>query len=225
MRHPSFGGMVGLTPATAAVVLLLAHGVGFAQSAALRPTPPQRIPVAIKVGRVLEVGTGAYLTQQLIWIEGGRIKQVGSVTDIVPQLPRGTRIIDLTSATVLPGLIDCHTHLTVSPETAARTAGAASGPPKMDPTIPRAALLGARNARITLEAGFTTVRDLGGPGYADLALRDAINAGDILGPRILAAGRALTGIGGGEGRNSARKHPIRSGCNQVLCDRRGAVEE
>jgi len=197
MRHTILGVMVGLALGTTAVVLF-ANVVGFAQSAAPRPTPPQMVPIAIKAGRVLEATTGTYLMQQLIWIEGDRIKQVGSAADIAPQLPRATRIIDLTSATVLPGLIDCHTHLTVSPETAARTAAAASGPSKMDPTIPRAALLGVRNARITLEAGFTTVRDLGAPGYADLALRDAINVGDIPGPRILAAGRALTGIGGGE---------------------------
>jgi hypothetical protein len=129
-----FAGMVGLAPGTTAVVLLLAHAVGFAQSAA-SGTPPQRVSIAIKAGRVLEPRTGAYLAQQLIWIEGDRIKQVGSASDIAPHLSRGTRIIDLTSATVLPGLIDCHTHLTVSPETAAKTAAAASGPPKMDPPI------------------------------------------------------------------------------------------
>jgi imidazolonepropionase-like amidohydrolase len=96
--------------------------------------------------------------------------------------------VDLSRYTVLPGLIDAHTHLTGSPYLMGYRALAVS--------VPREALLGARNARVTLEAGFTTVRNVGASGFADVALRDAINAGDVPGPRILASGPPL-GITGG----------------------------
>src|SRR4029077_14438598 len=90
--------------------------------------------------------------------------------------------------TVIPGLIDCHVHLTHSPSLL--------GPSGLHISYPRAALLGARNARVTLEAGFTTVRNVGAGGYADFALRDAIKAGDVPGPRMLASGPPLSITGG-----------------------------
>ena len=77
-------------------------------------------------------------------------------------------MIDLSKSTVLPGLIDCHTHLTMTPYD--------SGLSSVQLSSPRQALTGARNARVTLQAGFTTVRNVGAAGYADIALRDAINA-------------------------------------------------
>jgi imidazolonepropionase-like amidohydrolase len=89
---------------------------------------------------------------------------------------------------VLPGLIDGHTHLTGDP----RNIGYQS----LGLSVPREALIGARNARLTLQAGFTTVRNVGASGYSDVALRDAINAGDIPGPRMLVSGPALSITGG-----------------------------
>ncbi len=144
--------------------------------------------VAIRAGKVLDVHSGRYLENQMIWIEGGRIHQIGSAAEIERQLPKGTPVIDLSHSTVLPGLIDCHTHLTMSPYLL--------GPRGLHTSVPRSALLGARNARVTLEAGFTTVRNVGAEGYSDIALRDAINAGDVPGPRMLVSGPSLTITGG-----------------------------
>jgi imidazolonepropionase-like amidohydrolase len=140
--------------------------------------------VAIKCGRVLDVRTGNYLNNAFLLIEGGNIVAIG--TDV--KVPAGAQVIDLSRLTVLPGLIDCHTHLTFNP--------GGFGYSSLGVSVPREALHGARNARLTLEAGFTTVRNVGAKGYSDVALRDAINAGDVPGPRLIASGPAL-GITGG----------------------------
>lgn len=153
-----------------------------------RQAPPASTVVAVKAGRILDVRSGNYLTGQTIWIEGDRIKAVGKSSDIQKQLPTSAKVIDLSNATVLPGLIDCHVHLTMSPYLA--------GPAGLHISYPREALIGARNARVTLEAGFTTVRNVAAHGYSDIALRDAINAGDVPGPRMLASGPALSITGG-----------------------------
>jgi imidazolonepropionase-like amidohydrolase len=144
--------------------------------------------VAVKAGRVLDVRTGNYLKDQIIWIEGEKIKAIGNTAEIEKQLPSGAKRIDLSGASVLPGLIDCHTHLTGSPYLL--------GPAGYHTSYPREALLGARHARLTLDAGFTTVRNVGAGGYADVALRDAIRAGDVPGPRMLVSGPALSITGG-----------------------------
>src|ERR1700731_1313543 len=72
-------------------------------------------PIAIHAGKVLDVRTGNYLADQSIWIEGERIKAIGKSAEISSQVPAGAKTIDLSNATVLPGLIDCHTHLTYTP--------------------------------------------------------------------------------------------------------------
>lgn len=157
-------------------------------SPAQQSTPAQPVDIAIRAGKILDVRTGKYAANQTIWVQGERIKVVGNAADIQKQLPAGVKTIDLSRFTVLPGLIDCHTHLTYRPID--------SGPAGMHISYPRQALIGARNARVTLEAGFTTVRNLDAGGYSDIALRDAINAGDVPGPRILASGPALSITGG-----------------------------
>lgn len=148
----------------------------------------QTPPLVVKAGRILDVRTGQYRNQQTILMEGGRILVVGAAQELAAKLPTDARVIDLGNRTVLPGLIDCHTHLTFAPNLI--------GPARLHMSVPREALLGARNARVTLEAGFTTVRNLAARGYSDIALRDAINAGDVPGPRVVASGPALSITGG-----------------------------
>jgi imidazolonepropionase-like amidohydrolase len=142
--------------------------------------------VIIRPGHLLDVKTGNMLTGQAIVIEGDKIVSVGPMADAKSEA--GAETIDLPNATVLPGLIDAHTHLTYDPKNL--------GYEGLGISIPREALIGARNARVTLQVGFTTVRNVGAGGYSDIALRDAINDGDVPGPRILASGPAL-GITGG----------------------------
>jgi imidazolonepropionase-like amidohydrolase len=137
--------------------------------------------IVIHAGHVLDVKTGKMLSDQTLVIEGGKIASVGPVAGT--KAPADTIRIDLANATLLPGLIDAHTHLTMDPK---------FGYERLGLSIPREALIGAKNARLTLEAGFTTVRNVGADGYSDVALRDAINAGDVPGPRMLVSGPALS---------------------------------
>jgi len=142
--------------------------------------------VVVHAGHLLDVKTGKTLANQTILIEGDRIVRV-EATAMDELLPTGATIVDLPNATVLPGLIDAHTHLTMDPN---------FGYSMLGISVPREALIGARNARVTLEAGFTTVRNVAAFGFADVALRDAINAGDVPGPRMLVSGPPLSITGG-----------------------------
>ncbi len=166
-------------------VLALFVALVLGPSLLLGQSPPKET-VLIKAGRLVDVRSGRVLTDQAILIEGDRIKEVGPSGSV--QVPAGTRVIDLSNATVLPGLIDCHTHLTGEP--------GHNGYEALGISIPREALYGAKNAKLTLEAGFTTVRNVGASGYSDIALRDAINAGDVPGPRLDASGPPI-GVTGG----------------------------
>jgi imidazolonepropionase-like amidohydrolase len=148
--------------------------------------PPKT--VVIHAGHLLDVKSGKMLTNQTIVIQGDKIVGVGSNAEA----PAGAQVIDLSNATVLPGLIDAHTHLTFATN---------FGYSRLGVSIPREALTGARNARVTLDAGFTTVRNVGADGFTDVALRDAINAGDVPGPRMLVSGPPLS-ITGGHGDNN-----------------------
>lgn len=136
---------------------------------------------------------GDYVENAGIWIERGRIREVGPIALVGAHAPKNAEIIDLSRATVLPGLIDCHTHLL------ARFAGTSNGYLLGLATKSEAfrALEGAANARLTLSAGFTTVRDVEneGSGYADVALRDAIEQGLVDGPRMQVATRAIAAVG------------------------------
>ncbi|MGH8208482.1 MAG: amidohydrolase family protein, partial [Steroidobacteraceae bacterium] len=149
--------------------------------------------ILVKAGKFLDVTKGSYIENAGIWIEGERIKEIGPVAEVQSHVPKNAQVIDLGRATVLPGLIDCHTHLM------ARIPDTPDGYTLNLATKSQAfrALEGAFDARVTLKAGFTTVRDVEseGSGYADLALRDAIVQGLAEGPRMLVATRGIAAVG------------------------------
>lgn len=155
--------------------------------ALLAATPAAAGPLYIEAGQLLDVETGALASGQCILTEGERIARI----EPCGTAPEGAERVDWSAFTVLPGLIDLHTHLA----DAGQDADVAL-PLKTSPAA--TALIGARNAHVTLEAGFTTVRDVGTyRGLTDVALRDAINAGHVPGPRMFVAGAYLTHPGGG----------------------------
>ena len=142
--------------------------------------------ILVRAGHVLDVKTGKLSDSMTIVVVGDSIQSV-SATGSVPAQP-GDAVVDLGGMTVLPGLIDVHTHLTMDTN--------------FDPyheltmTDAKEAINGVVNARTTLMAGFTSVRNVGASGYTDVDLRDAINAGQVAGPHMLVSGPAL-GITGG----------------------------
>jgi len=149
--------------------------------------------VLIKAGKLLDVRKGAYIQNAGVLVEGDRITEVGVLTDVQPHAPKDARIVDLSHYSVLPGLIDCHTHLMArfaDVDDAYLLALAKE-------TQAYRALEGAANARLTLHAGFTSVRDVEseGSGYADVALRDAIRQGLVEGPRMQVATRGIAAVG------------------------------
>ncbi len=160
------------------------------------------VQTLVRAGRMLDPRTGQVLSPAAVLTENGKIKEVGSPTQVQAHAP-GVKTIDLGSSTLLPGLIDSHTHLLldiiVPPEAEiARHFNGEFAPGLLlavveSPT--KRVLLGAQLAREDLESGFTTIRNLGHSGIdGDAALRDAINAGRVPGPRILASGRKVIAL-------------------------------
>ncbi len=144
--------------------------------------------VAVRAGRLIDPKSGGVVSGAVILIEGGRIKAVGPSVEV----PAGAKVLDLSALSVLPGLFDCHTHLVGDYST------------NQDPlsdlktTAARRAFESIPNAKLTLEAGFTTVRDVGSyRAFVDVAMRDAIAKGYFPGPRMFVAGAYLTITGGG----------------------------
>jgi len=165
------------------LLALVLSCVSFAQQPTQTAEPQH---VVIHAGHMLDVKAGKMLDNVTVVIDGDKVTSVsggGSRSDN----QAGGNVINLPNATLLPGLIDAHTHLTFDPN---------FGYQELGISIPKEALIGAKNARITLEAGFTTVRNVGASGYTDIALRDAINEGMVPGPRIMASGPALSITGG-----------------------------
>jgi imidazolonepropionase-like amidohydrolase len=160
----------------------------FALASALAAPVHAAERTVVHAGHLLDVDSGRMLADQAVSIEAGKVV---SVQPWSADAAKGARVLDWTAWTVVPGLMDMHTHISEPAETADIAA-----PLKISPA--QQAFVGAMNARRTLQAGFTTVRDVGVyRGFADIALRDAINAGEIPGPRMFVAGAYITAPGGG----------------------------
>jgi imidazolonepropionase-like amidohydrolase len=144
--------------------------------------------IAIRAGHLIDSVAGRMSGAQVILVRDGLISDVGPDVEVPP----GARVIDLTAYTVLPGLMDAHTHLTIDQHNQDPLA-------ELEHTAAERAFGSIPNARAVLLAGFTTVRDLGSyRALVDVALRDAINRGDVIGPRMYVAGAYIT-IAGGAG--------------------------
>ena len=167
---------------------LCLFSVLFISVVSAQPKPDTIQSVFIKAGHLVDVRSGKVLDSQGILIEGERIKEVGPLASMSTKVPKGATVIDLSSATVLPGLIDCHTHVTGQPEN------------YYDDRFRKSAINSAVVAHVyakrTLEAGFTTVRDVGAGEFVDVALRDAIASGKIPGPRMQVATLDVGSTGG-----------------------------
>ena len=142
----------------------------------------------IHAGQMLDVESGKLLKDQFIIIDGDIIRDVVTLRDMEDMDEEDIKFIDLSDMYVLPGLTDSHVHLTGDANV--------HGYKRLTRSTPRAAITGVRNARRTLLAGFTTVRNVGAPGFADVDLMEAIEDGDVPGPRMIPAGRSI-GITGG----------------------------
>jgi imidazolonepropionase-like amidohydrolase len=159
------------------------------------PVAPQAIPVvqeapatkvvALKCGRLIDGDGGAPVLNAVVLLEDDRIRTIGTSVAI----PAGAEVIDLSAMTVLPGLIDCHTHLTMQ-------MGGNYWKQLATTSAVDHAVLAPKYAKATLDAGFTTVRDVGSGGWVDVALKRAIDAGEIPGPRMVCATLGVGATGG-----------------------------
>src|SRR6476646_8170483 len=168
-----------------------------AQMASQLPSPG----TLVKANRLLDPRSGNVLSPAAVLIENDKIKEVGPPSQVQAKAPAGARTIDLGTVTLLPGLIDSHTHLLVDPIAPAEVEWARHYNGSFAPGLllaivespSKRVLMGAQLAREDLESGLTTVRNLGHSGIdGDVALRDAIDAGRLVGPRILASGLKIT---------------------------------
>jgi imidazolonepropionase-like amidohydrolase len=170
--------------------------------------PPAPQTTAIRAGRLFDSKTGRMLTRQVVLVHGERITEFGPEGQI--KIPAGVQVIDLSRATVLPGLIDAHTHMFNTPK------------PGMSREL--STLIAIQNLQADLRAGFTSARDMGSHanGYADVEIRNAINEGRLNGPRFQVAGR---GIAWGGAANAAPENPLERTAVRNVEEARAAVRD
>ena len=173
-----------LAPAAALVVALAP--VPAAAQAAPTPATATAPVLAIRADRLI-VGDGTQLADPVVLVQGDRITAVGPAARV--PVPAGARVVDLAGHTIMPGFFDMHTHVTSIDNDGGDMA-------VLRETDAHGAIYGVVNARKTLEAGFTTIREAGSTGYVDVVLRQQIERGIIPGPRIHASGPALGSTGG-----------------------------
>ena len=173
-----------LRPTLALLGLSLAATLFAAESA----SPETKSVTVIKAARFIDTATGKVLSDQAVVVEGDHVVSVGAAADVLKNMPVGAKVIDLGDVTLLPGLIDCHTHITSQPENFYEDIFRKS--PIDEATTSHI------YAQRTLQAGFTTIRNVGAGNYVDFALKRAIDKGTLPGPRILASGPTLGSTGG-----------------------------
>lgn len=164
-----------LAPAMAAAVAVL-----------LAAAPAAAETLVVTAARMVDVERGRYIDNPVVVVTDGRIVSVGTV--VPANLPTDAERLDLPGLTLLPGLIDMHVHLANTPYVSGRS--------ELDYADAFGPILQVPHARLTLDAGFTTVRNLGGPHFADVALMQAIDAGFVPGPRVIPAGAYIGATGG-----------------------------
>ena len=171
--------------------------------------PPAPRVIAVRAGRLFDSKTGQMLARQVVLLQGERITDVGPEAQV--KIPAGAQVIDLSQATVLPGLIDAHTHM--------------FNTPKPGMSRETSTLIAISNLQSDLRAGFTAARDMSshGNGYADVDIRNAINDGRIDGPRYQVSGRGI--VWGGETPASAPVNPLASTVVRSVEEARAAVRE
>lgn len=172
-------------------LVLIASASFFSRTCVVHAQQPAPAPIVLHAARLLQVNTGKILQPGEVLIVGDRIRAV----DTQVEHPQGARIIDLGDKTLMPGLIDAHVHLFLHP--------GAEDLQTVEESIPWRVLLAEQAAKADLLAGFTAERDMGteGAGSADTAIRDAIDQGLILGPRLRISGNAIDLLGGHEDAN------------------------
>jgi imidazolonepropionase-like amidohydrolase len=171
--------------------------------------PPAAPVLALKASRLLDTKTGQIATRQIVLIQGEHITEVGGEAQV--KIPPGAQVIDLGTATILPGLIDAHTHM--------------FNPPRPGMSREASTLIAVQNAQADLRAGFTTARDMSshGNGYGDVDIRNAINEGRLEGPRYQVSGRGI--VWGGLTLASAAANPLTSSVVHSVEEGREAVRE
>src|SRR6266481_4953043 len=213
---------LGMLGATALATALCAQEGGAGKPWRGAGTPPCFAPeggtikcvpapgtVAIRAGQLFDSKTGQMVSRQVVLLQGERITEVGPEAQI--KIPAGAQVIDLSQATVLPGMIDAHTHM--------------FNPPKPGMSRETSTLIAISNLQSDLRAGFTAARDMSshGNGYADVDIRNAINDGRIDGPRYQVSGRGI--VWGGETPASAPVNPLASTVVRSVEEARAAVRE
>ena len=143
--------------------------------------------IALKASRMIDPRRDAPIDNAVVVIRGDRIEAAGTASAVT--VPAGARVLDLSGYTILPGLMDCHVHITMIP-------GDGGDTQKLKETVAHDAIYGVAHAKVTLEAGFTTIRNVVSGNYADAALRDLIERGVVPGPRMWVATRGLGATGG-----------------------------